>query len=141
MKLAYGPIHSFHAWEPPAPVKRAGLSPAQCRALVTIFFAGEMNRARQFFIADGCETVYGTTVDILHRKGLVKLGVERRKRANFGKIMEFRYFVSLTPRGEWYATTLVRQREANVSALELDNFEDSQTVYAEEPEKEVEAIE
>ena len=74
MTAAYGPIHSFHAWEPPAPVKRAGLSPAQCRALVTIFFAGEMNRARQFFIADGCETVYGTTVDILHRKGLVKLG-------------------------------------------------------------------
>lgn len=139
MKPAYGPNVAPSTAPPPAPLDRSGLSPSQREALVLIFFAGEMNRSRQFFVAEGSRSILGMTVNVLHRKGMVKLGCERRKSIHGSVLQTFRYYVSLTPRGEWYATTLVRQREANVSALEPDNFEDSPTVYAEEPEPEVEA--
>jgi hypothetical protein len=130
-------------FDPPAPVKRAGLSRAQCAALVTIFFAGEMNRSRKFYIAEGGPSILGTTVDVLHAKSMVSLSVEKRPRPNFGKIIEYRYFVKLTPRGEWYAATLIHEREQIVSALSpaiaADDFEDSSNVYPEE--QEVEGVE
>lgn len=133
MTFAYGPFTRND--EPPAPVGR--LTPPQRRALVLIFYAGEMNRSRRFYIADGSEPVTGTIVGTLHEMRMVALYVERRRRPNFGKIFEYRYYVKLTQRGEWYATTLIKQREKPAAALCLDNFEDSPTVYASEPEAEV----
>lgn len=133
MKAAYGPIASAHSFDPPAPLRRAGVSRAQRRALMLIFFAGEMNRSRQYYIAAGSEPVLGTVINALHARGMVRLCVERRKRANFGKIIEYRYFVKLTDRGEWYATTAIQQKQELIAALSPpvlpDDYEASDNVY------------
>lgn len=138
MKLAYGPSIASAAADPPAPVGR--LTPGQREAIVTLFFAGEMDRAGRHFVAEGSEPVTGAAVKALHGLGLAKLGVERTRRSDRSAIIVYRYYVKLTPRGEWYATTLIRQREQNVAALVPDNFEDSPAVYADPPEPEVEEI-
>lgn len=124
----------------PAPLDGSGLSPSQREALVLIFFAGEMNRSRQFFVAEGSRSILGTTVNVLHRKGMVKLGCERRKSVHGSVLQTFRYYVSLTPRGEWYATTIINKRAVMIDALSApiaaDDFESSPNVYPEEQEAE-----
>lgn len=138
MKSAYGPSVAAIASCPPAPV--GGLTPGQREAIVTIFFAGEMDRAGRHFAAEGSDPVTGATVKALLEAGLVKLGVERTRHSERTKIITYRYYVKVTPRGEWYARTLIRRREENVSAFLTDNFEDSPNVYPAETEPEVEAV-
>lgn len=131
----HGNPRSIAERDPPAPI--GGLTPGQRDAVVTIFFAGEMDRAGRHFVSAGGEPVTGVTVKALLGLGLAKLGVEQTRRSDRTKIITYRYYVKLTPRGEWYATTLIRQREENVAALLPDNFEESPTVYAPESEAEV----
>lgn len=115
MKSAFGPIRDPHRWDAPAPV--ASLTQGQRKAVVAIFFAGEMSRDGRYFIADDSDLVTGVTAEALIERALAKLCVERTRRSDRVKIISYRYFVKLTERGEWYATTLIQQRGALIDAL------------------------
>jgi hypothetical protein len=133
--------------EPAAPIHM--LTAAQRRAIVDLFFAGEMTRKRMFYEAEGYKDVPGQTVDVLFRKELVKLSVSTQKDSR-GRFIRYRYAIALTREGEWFAHAIMESECRHQSAIEtigaglrdgaeiaVDEFEDSPNVYGDGEELEV----
>ncbi len=109
-----------------------GLSPVQCEALVTLFFAGEMYRNRGNYCADNSPDIKGQTAQVLHRQGLIKLVcTSPKKNSKNIAYTTYRYTIQLTPHGLWFVNAIMRRSAyASSPALSPDNFEDATNVYA-----------
>lgn len=101
--------------EPSAPIE--SLSAAQKRVLVDLLFAGEMTRKRMFYIAEGYKDVPGQTIDVLFREGLAKLTVSRNKDPK-GRFLSYRYAVTITRRGEWFAHAIMQAEHNHQETIE-----------------------